>query len=87
MAARSARRCVDGSTPWKNLCSLPAMNGAQAAWSHSASTTSFDRITLLPRNVTGLVSAWRASKVAVPVSQWTSQPGSALAPMRTSVSV
>jgi hypothetical protein len=38
--ASSARRVGDGSTPWKNLWSFPAMNGAHAAWSHTALITS-----------------------------------------------
>ena len=87
IVASSARRVVDGSTPWKNLCSLPAMNGAHAALSHTALITSVYRDTLLPRNVTGVVSAYSGWKVATPVSQFTSQPASALAPLRTSVSV
>ena len=63
------------------------MNGAHAAWSHTASTTWSYRITLRPRNVTGAVSAYCGEKEATPVSQFTSHPASALAPLRTSVSV
>ena len=58
IVASSARRSVDGSTPWKNLCSLPAMNGAHGGVVAHRVDHLVVPDTLLPRNVTGLVSAY-----------------------------